>query len=115
MEPEPIPNQPEAKSDPKKVWASYGCGSDGEIEDFLVGSRAGLLRLKEHIDIAIESGKSLISNDPGILFNGVQLLDVEKEDPPESRYSPLLDWGGCIILITILTLAALGLKSLFWH
>ncbi len=93
------------------VWASYGHGTNGEYEDFLVGSRAGLLRLKEHIEIAVESGESLTAADVGLQFNGVRRLDIEKDPPSERWESSLFGWGCFGIVITILVLAGIGLKS----
>ena len=111
----PTSDPPGMKTDPRTVWASYGHGSDGETEDFLVGSRAGLLRLKEHIEIAIESGESLIADDMGLQFNGVRRLDIEKDPPPESWKSSLLGWGCLALLVATLALAVIGLKSLLGY
>lgn len=101
------------KTDPKTVWASYGHATGAETEDFLVGSRAGLLRLKEHIEIAIESGESLMADDMGLDFRGVRRLDIEKDDPPSDGWgSSLLGWGCLVLLIATLVLAVIGLMSL---
>ena len=103
---------PGIKTDPRIVWASYGHGTDGEMEDFLVGSRAGLLRLKEHIEIAIDSGESLMADDVGLQFNGIRRLDLEKDPPQEGLGSALLGWGCLALAIAVLILAVIGLKSL---
>ncbi len=106
---------PVSMSDPKVVWASYGHGADGEIEDFIVGSREGLLRLKEHIEIAIESGESLMTDDMGLQFNGVRRLDIVKEPPCEGWESSLLGWGCLAIILATLTLAVIGVISLLGY
>ena len=105
-------DQQGTKTDPRKVWASYGDGAEGETEDFLIGSRAGLLRLKEHIAIAIESGESLMSDGMGLEFNGVRCVDREKDPRPEPWESSLLALGCFALVIATLVLAAIGLKSL---
>ncbi|MDB6074471.1 MAG: hypothetical protein JWO89_2111 [Verrucomicrobiaceae bacterium] len=112
--PDPSAEKPAPPSDPNVVWASYGDISDGEAEDFIVGSREGLQRLKEHIEIAIEQGESLTGEDEGIEFPGIRRLDRAKDSAPESS-STLPAWGcgcGIAIALSILVLAFLGLKSL---
>ena len=108
--PESISASEAAQSDARTTWASYGHGTDAESEDFIVGSRTGLLRLKEHIERAIDQGESLIP-EMGIEFNGVRRLDIDGDISEKSRSSSLAGWGCLLIAVSILFLAFVGLKS----
>jgi hypothetical protein len=97
----------------EEVWARFCEGENGAMDYFIIGSRAGLVRLKEHIESAIEKGESVIVDEPGIAFAGIR---VEEDAGPEGE----MGWkekavsAGCLgLLIAILLLAVWGFASLF--
>jgi hypothetical protein len=82
-----------------------------EHEDTLIGNREGLTRLRDHIDAAIQSGSSEVS-EPGIQFEGVRVVETD----PRGQGSwiadkiRLLAWAFFGSLFTVIL--ALGIKGL---
>src|SRR5687768_11568857 len=89
---------------PAAPWVRYSPG-EGE-EDFIVGSPAGLQKLRDHIDKAIVEGESTIP-DAQIGFNGVRCR-LSPEDEPVDSGSSLAAWGCLLLLGSILFLALYG-------
>jgi len=87
------------KPEEKEINHAY-CGSDwAEHEDYLVGNRIGLLKLRESIDEALEKGESSIEAGE---FIGTRCLenDFFENEQPSNLRSQIAGW---------LFLAALGL------
>jgi hypothetical protein len=68
-------------------------------EDFLVGSRAGLLEFRDHIDKALANGESLVGPESGIEFNGVRCRDEPREPYSESRWAGFVCFAGGLIFL----------------
>ena len=72
-----------------------GFGEPGSVdEDGIVGDRAGLARLAEHIAEALENGSSEIT-DPGIDFSGVRVLVEGQSEPRPTTWKDRLLGLGC--------------------
>ena len=111
---ESAPGPQAASPDPNDIWACYEEGEDGAHDMFITGSRGGLLRLKEHIEKAIESGESLMHEESGIDFAGVRRVDQREVLPATSSWRERALPLGCFgILIAILVFALLGVISVF--
>jgi hypothetical protein len=98
----------------EEVWACYSEDESGTSDYFILGSRAGLQRLKEHIEIAIGKGESLIQDEPGMDFSGIRRQEKLKQDDAKLGWGEKAVMVGCLgFIITALVLAVIGLVSLF--
>lgn len=95
-----------------KQAQDHAChGSDWpEHEDFLVGNREGLEKLKLAITEALENGQSPIDSGE---FVGVRCLDTsffENQKYDVSRGSQIIGWS---VGITVLVVLAIGIRTIF--
>lgn len=94
---EPDPNTP------APPWVRYGTSSEHEV---IIGSPAGLQKLRDHIGKAISDGESIIS-ETDMWFSGVR-CKASPEDEPTDGGSSLATWGCLLLVATVLFLALYG-------
>ncbi len=96
------------------VWLHYGDPDDEAFEDCIIGSRKGLLQLRDRIDEALREGDAWFEH-PDIQFDGVKLDDSPDPEPPRERccYECIWAWGALLLIAVILVLAVVGAWSLF--
>ena len=102
-------NPPEAAPHLPPTWAEYG--HTVADEDFIVGSRAGLSSLRDHIEEAILHGESRIE-DPRIGFNGIKCKEVPPYASTKSWRASFFNYGCSALALVILALAVYGAVSL---
>jgi len=97
------------------VWLHYGDPDEEEYEDYIVGSREGLIQLRERIDEALLEGVSCFEH-PDIQFDGVRLDERPDPEPPRLHpsYECIWSWGCLLLIAMILCLAVVGFWTLFF-
>lgn len=98
------------------VWLHYGDPVEEEFEDFIVGSREGLLELRDRIDEALLEGVAYFEH-PDIQFDGVRVDDRPDPEPPRVHpcYECVWAWGCLLLVALILCLAVVGVWTLFFE
>lgn len=98
------------------VWLHYGDPTDEEYEDCIIGSREGLLQLRDRIDEALLEGSAWFEH-PDIQFDGVRVDDRPDPEPPREHpcYECVWAWGCLLLIATVLCLAVVGVWSLFFE
>ena len=103
-------------SDTSGLWLRYGDPSDYSYEDYIVGSRQGLIALKAAIDQVLADPEGICSfEQPGIIFSGLKRSDSPDPGSSSPTQQALGKWVGvgCLALLgTTIVLAAIGLLSL---
>ena len=97
--------------EPDKPWVAHG-SEWAEHEDFLIGNRSGLLRLREAIDQAVVDGLSKIE-DGHIEFMGVKTVEKDPRKFPgnPSSGAPFAFFMICLLL-AVIVLICLGVWKL---
>jgi len=97
-----------------KPWATTS-DAYGDPSGELVGNTAGLRRLRDLIDEAIQKGEVTIEKDAGFDFCAikVQELHPEEKKPVETRQQKLTKFGCLSVLAILGLLVIVGLFQVF--
>ena len=101
---------PENDSKPPQSRLVWGDCENEELDEWLVGNREGLTRLKEACDVALKEGHCATS-DLGEI-EGVKFKESGwGEDEVEEKYSKLMAFGCTVFVFALFALLVIGIRQ----